>query len=233
MKYHNSTKRIFIMDGFNYFVHKTAGIVEDMSSIPDNSALGGFYSMELAIKFGNMEKDNVNFVGVYDNNGELLMVLSESNQSNFTTPKSVKNIFVILRDKTQHKLTEEQKEARNLPDSNLFQVGDMFTYRDENGFSTSQIDVVAVVVQSITQLETPEASPIPEASPESIRGLLPEASPAPEAISEAAPEAISEAAPEAIPEAAPEAVPEAAPEAPPEAAPAPQTPLDMLSSLNQ
>ena len=59
------------MANFQYFVHRTSGLIEDINTT-NNLPEGGFYQLSRAIEYGKMMQDKVNFTAVYDNNGKIL-----------------------------------------------------------------------------------------------------------------------------------------------------------------
>lgn len=65
------------MHAFQFFVHRTAGIIADINSAPLNPCAGAFYSFKDAEKWGNMIADKLNFTAIYDASGKLHTILTK------------------------------------------------------------------------------------------------------------------------------------------------------------
>ena len=63
------------MANFQYFVHRTSGLIEDISAV-NNLPEGGFYQLSRALEYGKAIQDKLNFTVIYDINGTLHTVLS-------------------------------------------------------------------------------------------------------------------------------------------------------------
>lgn len=59
------------MANFQFFVHQTAGIMQDVAGTL-NFPLGGFYALKDAERFAKMVKDNLNMTAIYDEAGRLV-----------------------------------------------------------------------------------------------------------------------------------------------------------------
>lgn len=59
------------MHAFQFFVHRTAGLIKNINSAPLNPCEGAFYQLSDALKWANIVSDKLNFTSVYDASGEL------------------------------------------------------------------------------------------------------------------------------------------------------------------
>lgn len=59
------------MNAFQFFVHRTAGLIKNINSAPLNLPEGAFYNLGHAMQFGAMIADKMNFTAIYDANGNL------------------------------------------------------------------------------------------------------------------------------------------------------------------
>lgn len=62
------------MHNFQFFVHRTSGIIQDINTTL-NPCAGGFYSIVDAVKWGKIIQDKYNFTAIYDASGKLHTIL--------------------------------------------------------------------------------------------------------------------------------------------------------------
>jgi hypothetical protein len=67
------------MHNFTFSIHKTAGMVSNINSIPLNYPRAGFNNLEEAKQYAHQMRDGRNFIAIYDwRSGKLVFRLSPS-----------------------------------------------------------------------------------------------------------------------------------------------------------
>lgn len=64
------------MANFQFFNHKTAGLVANINSTPCNLPEAGFYDLKTAKRYADTMRDGRNFIAIYDISGDLVFRLS-------------------------------------------------------------------------------------------------------------------------------------------------------------
>ena len=64
------------MHNFQFFVHRTAGLIKDINSAPGNFPEGGFYQESCAVKYAASIHDKRNFTAIYDARGTIVHLIS-------------------------------------------------------------------------------------------------------------------------------------------------------------
>lgn len=64
------------MHNFQFFVHRTAGLIKDINSAPCNLPEGGFYQESRAVKYATSIHDKRNFTAIYDARGAIVHLIS-------------------------------------------------------------------------------------------------------------------------------------------------------------